>query len=291
MPQLTPMMRKDIDKLIAQKADNVINALEQEISVDTDVIRDKLLKSRGVPKSSDELREEKRRLERQIEDVETSELPGLRALSNEYVRVDDDGDRELEALKIQQRIAYEAFRHQQAMELEAARNAQAERLSTIEANKTAIKNKAVEAEYPGALERIAAITITLPEVVKLEHQTEDEVNRKAESIEHNRARLIQLVRDAAVRAKQQLLQSEDAGQIEAILNVIPSVAEIINISEDPEGGLAGIVNRLAPDRPLSIAAPKFEIMRQDDGTLPAKATLDGVEVSIIYVDDDEEVGQ
>lgn len=285
MSQLTPSMRKDIDKLIQTKADNVTTALEQEISVDTDVIRDKLLKARGVPKNSDELREEKRRLERQVEDVETDDVPGLHDLKLEYERVDEAGDQAIEALKVQQRAAFEAFRHQQSMDLEEARRAQAAKLEEISKQQTALKNATVELEYPGALARIEQITKDIPEVTKVERQIEEEVSRKAESIEHNRARLIQLVRDAAVRAKQQLIQADDNTSISTILDVIPSVAEIINISEDPEGGLAGIVNRLAPDRPLSIAAPKFEIVRQDDGELPVKAVMDGVEVEIIYVDD------
>lgn len=127
----------------------------------------------------------------------------------------------------------------------------------------------------------------MPAVAKLERQLKPEIGKKAEAIAKSRSRLAFLVRDAVSAAKTALLSCDTPDEALKLVDRIPSVAEVIHIADDPQGGLSKLVERFAPSHPLAIAAPKINITEVDAEGMPLKMVLEnGQELDVVFVEDD-----
>jgi hypothetical protein len=284
---MSAQARAEVTKLIDQKVKNVMTALTQEVSIDLDVISQKMLSSMGHDKSSDDLREEKRKLENYIGNINKTDLPEWAMLDERQDEVMRQFNVLYEELRTRQRNEMDELQAQQRVANEQFKLNKKQALDALGAQMTAIHHAAVNAEYPGTTDRLKEIETELVEVTKLERSIEAEVNRKAEAIEKFKARLQHLVRDKAADAQLQLLKCNSPEDAFDVVNLIPNVAELLSMLEDPEQGLSMLVQRLSTNgTTLQIAAPKFTVTQQAEEGLPLTMAVNDVEYEIVYVTDE-----
>jgi len=285
---LNQTARKDIATLIEQKGQNVLKALTEEISVDTDVIMEAMLAQMGHPKNDEALRAEKDALEYKLRHVEFDDNDELTKLSEQSDAIEAEVESQVEQLKRAQRQELDRLREQQTMAITALRETAKTASAELTAHIEAIKRQVIEGEYPGLPTRLEEIKTEAPIVAKLERQLQPEIDKKAEAIAKSRSRLAFLVRDAVASAKAALLSCDTPEEALKLIDRIPSVAEVIHIADDPQGGLAKLVERFAPSHTLSIAAPKISITQMDDAGKPLKMMMeDGQELDVEFVYDSD----
>lgn len=281
--------RAEVTRLIKQKEENVLKALAQEISIDTGAIERKMLQAMGYAKSTDDMREEKRKLENYMDRINKDDLPEYHSLDGQRDELVDRLNSEYEAMQVEQRRALDELQARQRLARDTFKTYKQTTLAEFDLQMTAIYHAAVDAEYPGTIMRLQEIEVQLPEVTKVERMIADEVERKAEAIESLRGRLQHLVRDAAANAQLELLKCKEPEDAYSVVNLIPTVAEVLSTIEDPEGGLGRLVERLNPSHQLAIAAPKFTVTNQSDDGKPVKVVMDDIEYEVVYADDDQTV--
>jgi hypothetical protein len=268
------MTRQQVIALIKQKEKNAVDALEREVSSDPDALMRKLLADKGIEKGSAELQNERYELRRLREEANIDDDPVLEDLHEKDQDIDTQIEAEIavaqEAIDAQMNVLRSEFRMRKAA-IEATREEREKVVkdAILEREKELLNNV-----QPGLAERMREIEDEMPKVKQLERQLRMEVNRLSRSIENSRSRLVHLVHDAAVKAQTDLLSSMTQEQAQQALNVIPTVAEMIHIAEDPEGGLNDLVSRLSPSHTLKLTGPTAETSSEESDPEPTNV-VDG----------------
>lgn len=283
--------RTSIEKLISEREQNCLRVMSEELSVDEDVLTRKILLSQGQQQTSDDLREEKRKLESNRDEVERDEIPGYTELASQEDGINHRMTVEYENLRQAQRAEEELMRMRHKTEQAAFKDKRQAAEAELKAQLDAMFNADVDNEYPGLTVRMQEIDALLPVVTKLERAAQMEINRKGDSIERGRSRLQHLVRDAAVKAKIELLKCETMEEAYAVVTMVPDASEILSFVDDPEHGLQDMVDRLQPTKQLTLAAPKFTVVGMDESGKASKVKLEGdeQEYEVVYLDDDATV--
>lgn len=248
---------RQITQLIDEKGDNVLKALNSEISVHMDVIRDRMLADKGYPMNSDQLKMELRRLQHLQDDVEYGDDEVLESLQNQKRNIDDEIAAKVESMRARVEAEVERIRAALNEEVRAVKSSKMERVTEMNRAIAARQNKLIDAVHPGLSEQIATISAEVESVGKLERSMTRDVEAAVDNISRNRSRLMHLVRDSVSAAKIGLLGCETTEQAKVFLDRIPTVAELIHVVESPEaGGLAALVDRLQPSHTIMISAPQ-----------------------------------
>lgn len=243
---LTPSMRSQVISLMKTKESNVVKALETEVSGDPRAIMTKLLKDKGFNVGYDDLRSEKSELEDLKDQAGLGDDQEILNLNEQRDELDSKIEAEKELVQDEIRSKIELLRTEQKRRIVGIESSQETRETEIRARIEEREAVLMSRIQPGVLDRLSEIEILLPKILRVQRDLSSEANRISKSITASRGRLISLVHDAAVRAQMELLSCTTSDQAYLKLDIIPTVAEVIHISEDPEAGLIGLIDRLAP---------------------------------------------
>lgn len=258
MTELTPTIRKSIEGLIKAKGENAMKALAEEVDIDPDAIMLRLLNEKGFPMSSGELYSEIRSLRSDRNDVDFDGDGIIDALREELENL----EAQIEAEKSHRRSTYnrkiEELKSELRVKLSEMDSKENDRELELKEQIEARENALVEKEHPGLISSLQALEAQLPEVKAAERELTSKVHQISATVSTNRGRLTHLVRDRVVDTISRLLTVSTTEEAYALLENIPTVAEMIAIAEDPERGLASLVDRLQPSHRLKLMAPPQE---------------------------------
>lgn len=292
---LTQQARTDIARLLEQMGKNIEQALQSEVSVSTDAIKDKLLAEKGHPRNADNLTFERNRLKNMLREIDFDEDERIQELE-----ADASTQSDLEDVAIELVRTWYAKAQQRLVEMRDKRihlaKAKAEDVTRTTKSLIELRKRAmIEEAFPGMLEMLDAIDKELPVVQKLERQLYSEIERRADTIEKSRARLISLVHDAVVVAKAKLIKCVDAEEAYALTSSIPSVAELIGMLEnsDTNEGMRQLVNRLVPGTTLALtsgraAKPENAAENEKEDELDRVISVRQTTGDIIFAEEEED---
>lgn len=272
---LTPSLRSQVVALIKTKETNVVNALMKEISAHPTAILERLLRERGFEHTVDKLREEFDDLDHIKDNSDIEEDPLIIELNQKIEDLDDEIRAEKERIRLEIRAKVDALHVEERNRVIEIDHSKEPRLDDLNAKIHDREKEVMNIDHPGLIDRMQEISDLLPALKKVENELTPEVGRRARAIDSSRARLIHLVHDASATAQTKLLQCTTMDEAHKVLENIPTVAEMINIAEDPEKGLMALVERLAPSHTLQLAPPRDEEEPAHDGQVTELKPVEG----------------
>lgn len=238
--------RNQLQKLIKSRSDTILKALEQELNGNVDVIKDSLLRDRGITIASAQLNELIKSITEQIE-AEVEEHTKL-----EKERVEIEMDELEEEYSEKEREMKERHKKEWKEVGEEKRD-----------KKRKLKDKLKSAEDRVTKEKAASLVAQ-----KLEYQKQHAVAKQVEAeveaasqqrlllIKQSKGRLEHTIRDATNRALEELWLVDSREAASELIHKIPTVNEALDLCQSPEG-IHNLFRRLDPTI-AALPAPKID---------------------------------
>jgi hypothetical protein len=254
MSKFTPTDRKEFLKLVDNRTNALMSAMNGDLLQNKEDLKREVLKGKGFEKNSDEVYEEIQSVKSDLADKVSEAYEGEQ--QSMEVRIAEETEKLQQELR---ELTNEFQKKKTDLTLKIALVKE-----NIMGDAKKLEDKIAKEKFPESLAKIETLTKEQEAVKNIEEIVEADIRNKIAMIRKFRYRMESSIRDKSNRVKEALVMCDDKDEAQVLVKSIPTVEELI-IACQGANGINDLIATMSPKLMLPLATETSESLKNAVG--------------------------
>lgn len=254
MSKFTPTDRKEFLKLVDNRTNALMSAMNGDLLQNKEDLKREVLKGKGFEKNSDEVYEEIQSVKSDLADKVSEAYEGEQ--QSMEVRIAEETEKLQQELR---ELTNEFQKKKTDLTLKIALVKE-----NIMGDAKKLEDKIAKEKFPESLAKIETLTKEQEAVKNIEEIVEADIRNKIAMIRKFRYRMESSIRDKSNRVKEALVMCDDKDEAQVLVKSIPTIEELI-IACQGANGINDLIATMSPKLMLPLATETSESLKNAVG--------------------------